>query len=380
MKKLLIRLFSRLEARPVTSFIIVLVLLFGVIALSAWFRAPQEEGAAPEKAIKQSPLFVAGSDQSRLVLSAQVKKSSVIDIVALAPSVVKSIAVRTGQSVAAGQTVALLTDDYASGASEIQRAQARLQNDFVDDTFSLEKKIAELEKKIVKEDPTKGDHATELVVKEQKLELERLRLAKKNAALNLALADRNDAVLRPKTLLSGIVEHIAVRPGELVSAGTVLMTIRGTSDASTLEAAIPKTTAFYLVDSGIGEIAFDGETTVLSQGYIGSGENALGLVTATYPLATQLADRLPQNGYATLSLPLVSTADTGFLVPIDAIRSASDKTSVVIMQPDHVTTEKTVVLGETIGTSVVVKSGLDTGDTIVMNASVLPGDTIEPIR
>jgi multidrug efflux pump subunit AcrA (membrane-fusion protein) len=362
------------------SFLVVLVVLFGIIALSVWFRAPREEGAAPEKAVKQSALFITGKDQSRLTLSAQVKKSGVTDIVALTPGVVRSVAVRTGQMVAAGQAVALLTNDYASGASEIQKAEARLRTDFSNDTFSLEKKIADLEKKTAKEDATKGDHATELVVKQEKLELERLRLAKKSSALDLALAERSDAALRPRALSAGTVEHIAVRPGELVSAGTVLMTIRNAGGTASLEAAIPKNTAFYLVDSGIAELAFDGEMSVLSQGYIGHGENALGLVTATYPLAPKLGERLPQNGYVALHLPLVSTTETGFLVPIDTIRSAADKTSIVVMHPDHSTTERTVLLGETVGTSVIVRSGLEAGESLVLSPIVLPGDKVEPIR
>ncbi len=349
------------------SFTIVLALLLSLIVISAWLRAPQEESAAPEKTIKQSRLFIAGIDQSRLALSAQVKKSGVTDIVAVAPGVVRSISVQTGQTVAAGQTVALLTNDYASGASEIQKVQTRLQTDFANDTFSIEKRIVELEKKIAKEDATKGDHATELVVKQQKLELERLRLAKKSAALNLALAERSDAALRPRALSAGTVEHVAVRPGDLVTIGTVLMTLRNSAGAASLEAAIPKKTASYLIDSGIAELAFDGEINVLSQGYVGGGENALGLVTATYPLAPTLAERLPQNGYVALHLPLVSTAETGFLVPIDAIRSAADKTSVVVMEADHYTVEKIVLLGETVGTSVIVESGLESGESLVMN-------------
>ncbi|QQR78661.1 MAG: hypothetical protein IPJ68_06360 [Candidatus Moraniibacteriota bacterium] len=69
---------------------------------------------------------------------------------------------------------------------------------------------------------------------------------------SLALAERNDAALKAeKSLISGAVEYIAVRPGELVSAGTVLMTIRSQAQATTIEATLPKATADALVDTGI---------------------------------------------------------------------------------------------------------------------------------
>ncbi|QQR78672.1 MAG: hypothetical protein IPJ68_00065 [Candidatus Moraniibacteriota bacterium] len=217
-------------------------------------------------------------------------------------------------------------------------------------------------------------------MKNLKLELERLRLSRSSSALDLALAERNDAALKPKSLISGTVEYIAVRPGELVSAGTVLMTIRSQAQATTIEATLPKATADALVDTGIALIQTVDGSIALSQGYISRSENADGLVVATYPLPASVANTVAQNSYVTLELPLRSETERGFLIPIDAIRSAASGNSVVTMNANHQTTEINVTLGETIGASVVVKSGLEKSNALVLETSVLPDETIEPIR
>lgn len=373
-------LIARLEHRPVMSFLIILAALFGVIALSSTLRAPEEAAELPEQTVKSSRLFVTGTDESRMTVVAQVKKTDTVDIVALVPGIVKSVLVRPGQSVTSGQTVATLTGDYASGASALSQERAGLQANLTEKSYTLEKEINELERKIAKSDDTKSDREEKAEINRLKLELDRLKIGRETAKIDLALAQRSDAALNPKTLVRGTIEHIAVRPGELVSAGTVLMTLHASAGGSTLEAAFPKKIAETLMEAGIAELIEGGESHTLSQGYRAKTETSAGLIMVTYPLPDTLAESLAQHDYVTLSVPLVARTETGFLVPIDAIRSASEANSVILMSEDHMTRASSVTLGETIGASVNVKSGLANGDAIVLDASVLPGEKIEPIR
>lgn len=373
-------LLGRLEKNPVLSFILVLITLFGVIILSNSLRAPKEATALPEPTVKTSRLFEVGIDESQMTVSAQVKKSDTVNIVALAPGIVQSLAVRPGQLVGDGQTVATLTTDYASGSSALSRERTALQADLVERTYAIEKDIIEIEKKIAKSDSSKTDREEGVALKSLKLELERLKLRRETARIDLALAERSDAVLRPKSLVRGTIEYIAVRPGDLVSAGTVLMTLHASPGQSTLEAAFPKKLADALAHTGIARFEQDHQLHLLSQSYQAKSETTTGLIMATYPLPEKLAATLAQHDYVTLTVPLVPEYKDGYLVPIDAIHSASTETSVVVMGTDHLTQSKTVTLGETIGASVVVKSGISRGDQIVLNTAVLPGEKIEPIR
>ncbi len=373
-------LLARLENRPIASFLVILAALFGVIALSSTLRAPEETTALPEQTTKSSRLFIAGMDESRMTVVAQVKKTDTIDIVALVPGIVKSVLVRPGQLVGSGQTVATLTADYASGTTTLNQERARLQTNLTEKSYTIEKEINELERRIAKSDDTKSDREEKAEINRLKLELDRLKVGRETAKIDLALALRSDAALNPKTLVRGTVEHIAVQPGELVAPGTVLMTLHASAGSSTLEAAFPKKVADALMEAGIAELVENGEAHTLSQGYRAKTETATGLVMVTYPLPDTLAESLAQHDYVSLSVPLIPRTETGFLVPVDAIRSASETNSVIVMSDDHMTRAESVTLGETISASVNVRSGLNMGDAIVLDASVLPGEKIEPIR
>jgi RND family efflux transporter MFP subunit len=373
-------IFTRLEKRPILSFIVVLGVLFGVIALSSTLRTPGETAAPSQPDTKSSRLFTVGQDGNFLTATAQVKKSDTIDIIALTPGIIQSVLVRPGQRVTSGQTVATLTADYASGSATLNQERAALQTDLTERNYSLERDIIELERKIAKSDSSKSDREESVAIKNLRLELERLKLGRETARIDLELARRSDAALHPKALTSGSVEHIAVRPGDLVSAGTVLMTVHATTGSSTLEAVLPKKLADALQSSDITTLQTNETPYSLPPGYIAQSENAAGLVVVTYPLPHDLSNRLAQNDFVTVSVPLVNRYRDGFLVPIDAIRSTSVATSVIVMETDHSTRSQSVTLGETIGSSVVINSGLAPGEAIVLNATVLPGEKIEPIR
>lgn len=373
-------LIARLEKHPVVSFLVVLAALFGVIVLSNTFRAPGKVAALPEQTVKSSRLFVAGTDESRATTIAQVKKTDVVDVVALAPGIVQTVLVRPGQLVAPGQTVATLTMDYASGTTALSQERASLQAELTERSYTLEKEINALERKIANGDDTKSDREKKVEIDQLKLNLDRLKAGRETARIDLALALRSDAALNPKTLVRGTVEHIAVRPGELVSAGTVLMTLHASASGSTLEAAFPKKIAGALMESGIALLVENGESHTLSQGYRTKTETSTGLVIVTYPLPETLAESLAQHDYITLSVPLTPRTETGFLVPVDAIRATSEENSIILMGEDHLTRMQPVTIGETVGASVEIKSGLAADDMIVLNAAVLPGEKIEPIR
>ncbi len=373
-------LITRLENRPVASFIVVLATLFGVIALSSVLRTPDEEAKLPEQIVKRSQLFVAGTDGGRMTVVAQVKKTDTVDIVALVPGIIQTVAVRPGQRVTPGQTVATLTTDYASGVTALSQERARLQANLTEKSYRREKEINALEQKIIKNDDTKSDREEQAEISRLKLKRDQLKAGRETAYIDLALALRSDAALNPKSLVRGTIEHIAVRPGELVSAGTVLMTLSASAGSSTLEAAFPKKIADVLMEAGIAELIENGESHTLSQGYRARVETSAGLVMVTYPLPETLAQSFAQHDYVTLSVPLIARTETDFLIPIDAIRSASKEHSVIIMDASHMTRAQSVTLGETVGATVHVTSGLAAGDMIVLDASVLPGEKIEPLR
>jgi multidrug efflux pump subunit AcrA (membrane-fusion protein) len=142
--RLLNRFVGYLEKSPTKSFIGVLILLFSLIALASWFRSPAPEMTPTATLPKQSRVFVVGKDNGELILSAQVRKSGVVDIVALAPGIVDQVFVRPGQTVGRGTTLLALSNDYGNNTLGLVREKTLNEVAFTEKTFGLEKEIKAL--------------------------------------------------------------------------------------------------------------------------------------------------------------------------------------------------------------------------------------------
>ncbi|MFZ3031483.1 MAG: efflux RND transporter periplasmic adaptor subunit, partial [Candidatus Moraniibacteriota bacterium] len=134
-----------MERYPATSFFVLLVLLFGVIALGNFLRMPEtlSDTAAPEA--KETAFFDTAADTAFVTVPAKVKKESIIHIVALTPGIVSNILVSPGRPVASGQTLMTLTNDYQSGSSEVAKALARESAALTTTLAKIDKRITELE-------------------------------------------------------------------------------------------------------------------------------------------------------------------------------------------------------------------------------------------
>ncbi len=372
------RLYAVLEKRPNVSFVVILILLFGVIFLASLSRTPEEVTKETAKAPKTSRVFPV-RESGFLTATAKVKKSGVIDVIALTGGTVQSINVRVGQMVGIGTPLVTLTNDYGVNAARIGTEKARLVSEFTDRIFVLEKEINDRERKIARDNDELTKREEKNALENLKVELERLRLNRETARLDAASANASDAVLRPKSLAAGTVEYIGVRAGENIAAGTLIATIRGEKSVDTLVASLPDYTARFINQSGVATLILEDERLPLSQGYLSQSENALGLRSITFPLATEVASKLTESEFVNIILPLKNATNQLF-VPIDAILSGNGGESVIVLRENNTPQEKTIVLGDTIGSFVVVKSGLSETDEVILNRGVAPGETIEVIR
>lgn len=372
------RLFAVLEKRPNVSFAVILILLFGVIFLASLSRKPEEFPAETTQASKASRIFPV-RESGFITATAKVKKSGVIDIVALTSGTVQSVNVRVGQTVSTGTTLVTLTNDYGVNATRLSAEKTWLESEFTERVFSLEKEINEREQKIAKDDDGLTKREEKNALQNLKVELERLRLNRETARLDVAIANASDAVLRPKALTTGTVEFIGVRAGENIAAGTLIATLRGTKSVDTLTASLPNDIARFLNPNGVATLVLGDERLPLSQGYLSKGENALGLRSLTFPLTSEIASKLTESEFVSVLLPLKNDVNQ-FFVPIDAILSGTGGDSVIVLGANNTAEEKPIVLGDTTGSFVMVKSGLGENDEVIMNRNVAPGETIEVIQ
>lgn len=372
------RLLAVLEKHPNISFVIILALLFGVISLASLSRTPEEGVKETAQTFKTTRVF-AVREAPFITATAKVKKSGVVDIVAVTSGTVQSVNVRIGQTVAPGTTLVTLTNDYGVNAAQLSAEKTRLESEFTERTYSLQEEINRRERKIADGNDTLTDREEKNAIDNLKIELERLRLNREMTRLDVTIANASDAILRPKSLVSGTVEFIGVRGGENISAGTLIATIRGKKSIDTLTASLPNGVARFINPNGVATLILNNERLTLSQGYVSQSENSLGLRTLTFPLSSEIASKLTESEFVSILLPLKNNGDQ-FFVPIDAILSHADGNSVIVLGENNTAVKKDIILGETIGSFVSVTSGLTSTDEVVLNRGVVPGETVERLQ
>ncbi len=372
------RFLHLLEQRPTVSFMVILLLLFGLISLAATSRLPQESTEEQPKDPKTSTIF-SPTESGFALVTAKTKKSGVVDIVALTSGTVQSIHVVPGQPVNRGTSLLTLTNDYGTNTAQYTKAKLTLAKDFTDRVFALEKEINEREKKIARSNDELTRREEKNTLARLRIDLERLRLNRETASLDAAIANASDAILRPKSIVSGTVEFVGVRVGETVNAGMLLATLRGSQGVTTLSASLPDHIAQAIDPRGIGTLTLNGQSTPLTQGYLSQSENTFGLRSITFPVTTELAAALTEGEYVNIMLPLINR-DHHIFIPLDAVLSGANGSSVLIRNAEGKAEERSVTLGETIGSFIAVTDGVNLSDEILLNRGIFPGEVVTIVQ
>lgn len=376
-------LFSRgittLGAYPATSFFVLLALLFGIIVLGNILRTPEDTSNQSAVEAKETKLFDTATDTAVITVPAKVKKESVINIVALTPGIVSNILVSPGRSVAAGQTLFTLTNDYQSGSSEVAKSLARETARLTEELAKIDKRITELEEKKAKQNDSLSDTEQDLELANLKKDRATRKSTIEQSGLSLQLSNLSDAVLKPKTFASGTVQSIRVKRGDLVAPGTVLATLSAPRGATTLETLLDQKTARLFDATKEAMVMIEGETIMLRPTYFGSSENENGLFPILFTLSEDVKNKIVNGEFLKITLPLKSTDEALTLIPIDALFQDENHASVLV-ERDGKAVALTITLGNIYGNFAEVRSGLNLGDRIILNRSVISGDSVSFVQ
>jgi len=130
-----------IKSRPMTSFIVSLVILFGIIALASFLSKKPVEQKAEDRSTKAVTTYKLGS-APKVSLQAQVKKNGVIQIIAQTAGVVQKVPVSAGDSVKRGTQLVQLSSNYqGDNAAAIQTSIAQTQYKNVTDTYQTQKDL-----------------------------------------------------------------------------------------------------------------------------------------------------------------------------------------------------------------------------------------------
>lgn len=131
---------SFIRKRPFLSFYIALALFVLAIVLSSLFQA-KPETQVQENPPKEVSLYSIGT-APRINVQAQIEKTGLVRITALAGGVVQKVHFREGGAVSKGNTLFSLSTNYQGGvAQSVQRSLAQAQYQSALDTFGIQTEL-----------------------------------------------------------------------------------------------------------------------------------------------------------------------------------------------------------------------------------------------
>lgn len=153
---------SLIRRKPMTSFMVSMALLSGLILAGNYLRRPKSEVSEIEDRVKKVSIYQIGSSP-RLQLEAKAEKSGVVTIVAQTAGVVRKINAWEGDRVNSGQSVVLLSTTYGgANLASVQRQIAQKQYENTRDTFDLQKEIIGKQREISEKSDENSDRLREI--------------------------------------------------------------------------------------------------------------------------------------------------------------------------------------------------------------------------
>lgn len=368
------RFTATLEKHPTTSFFVMLVLLFGTIALGHFLRTPETLIINAEPEAKETAVFDLSHNTAFATVPAKVKKESITNIVALTSGIVSNILTTPGRTVYAGQTLLTLSNDYQSGGVALQKKLAEERDRLTLELAKLDKDIQAIEERRIKGDSTLSGREEDIALAQLKKDRLTRKSVLEQSALGTQVANVSDAVLKPKIFATGTVQSIRVARGDLVSPGQVLATIATPKGATTIEAFLDPKTARLFDATKEATLPIGNDTLTLLPTYFSQSENENGLFSVLFTLSDDVAKKITDGEYLKISLPLTTNTSLFSLVPIDALFQ-DESSATVLVERDGVATAQMVTLGNLYGSFAEV-TGLENHDRIILSRAVIAGDRI----
>lgn len=151
-----------LRKRPVTGFLIVLALTFGIIVLGNLSNKPKMDENAEKIPAKQVEIYQIGT-APKIQLQGKVEKSGIVQIVAQTSGVVNKVIVKPGDKINRGNYLVNLSSNY-NGANipGLQAAMSKKQNDLVNSTYDSQKSVIDKQKQIAQSTSSNTDELRDI--------------------------------------------------------------------------------------------------------------------------------------------------------------------------------------------------------------------------
>ncbi|OSM06925.1 putative efflux transporter [Magnetofaba australis IT-1] len=282
---------------------------------------------------------------------------------------VDSVAVRAGDRVARGQTLASLDDAEARRQFAIKLAEREEANARLEKARSDLKRDRELIAR-------KTISASRLIESEAELAIRQALLKRADAELALARDALNWLTITAP--YDAVVTQRLAQPGAWIDQGDAVAQLLDPNDLEA-RAAMPEAMARGLQPGATAQLTFSGD-----------GKRWPITLRAAPPSSDPVSRnrmtwwKLPEGAPAVAGQEALITftvgAAEGILVPKDAIIRKGGKASVFVVGADNTVQPKAVALGRSVGGYFQALEGLAIGETVVVrgNERLRPGQTVNP--
>lgn len=219
----------------------------------------------------------------------------------------------------------------------------------------------------------------DLTLKQLTLQEKALDLQKETARLQSALAGINASLMMPASPFNGVVQRVYVRPGQSVNPGTPIALVSQTEHSITALAAVPYGTAQNIAPNQKSIITIGKKKVSLVPSYVSTDATEGQLYSVKYEIPLEYEQMVTDGQIVSVSIPVGTDTTTNNavpFVPLDSVYQTQSEAFVYVVEGGKARAKK-VVLGEVFGRSVVVESGLRTGDIVILSRNVIENDKVK---
>jgi len=211
------------------------------------------------------------------------------------------------------------------------------------------------------------------------LQIKSLELSRDISGLNLSIARIGESLMSPASPVSGVVERVYVRVGQVVNPGQTLFTIQGNSNQLKAMVELPGNLALKVSEYDATDFLIDDQIFKVVPTHISREAVAGRQFAATYYLPEDLHGHYLSDGqYISVKIPVGQAQSTATLplIPIDCVHQLQDKAYVFVIK-DGLAQSQEIELGDVFGSMVEIRSGLTDVAQIIRSRNVISGDKVQ---
>lgn len=220
----------------------------------------------------------------------------------------------------------------------------------------------------------------DLTLKQLELQEKMLGVNKEVARLQLQLAQVTEGLMFPSTPVTGIVQRVYVKEGDVVAPGAPLAIVAQAAeeDPITAVAYVPQSVAAKVSFIEPSILKIDSQTYEVYPSFV-STEAVQGNSYAVYfSVPDSFSGSLTEDGFIDVDIPVgyADTTASAVFIPIDAVYQTSERAYVFVIKANKAESRE-VRLGKVYGKYVEVASGLGDGDQVIVTRNVIDGDPVD---